>query len=508
MPVLAVGAGIGLMMVLPVVHLLVRATAADPSVLLSPRVAGATIGTLTLAAVVTLAATVIGTALAFILERTDVPLPRLLGVGACLPLVVPTYVLAVTFRDAFGPRALLVEVPGVVGFSGAAVVLALSTYPYVLLVARAALATSDPALEEAARSLGDTSFRVIRRIVLPSLRPAAAGGALLVFLYVLSDFGAVSILRYRTLTTAIFTEYRTTFDRSSPAVLAVVLVSLTVVAIAVERVARGRGAAARAVAGTRPYNRIGLRWWRWPVAMLVVLAPVMSVVIPAAVLAYRASLSTGTTDAAHVVAQAAGTSVALSAAAAAACVVLSVPVATLAIRFRSRVTAVVEGASVAGYALPGLVIALALVFFTARYTPAIYQTAALVVVAYVVRFFPEALGATRSAMTAVDPTLEEVARSLGDARFAVLRRVTVPLVRPGLLAGASLVFLTAMKELPATLLLRPPGYDTLATRVWTGAAEGFYRQAAPSALVLLLVSSAALWPLLRKGRAELPEVPA
>jgi iron(III) transport system permease protein len=139
------------------------------------------------------------------------------------------------------------------------------------------------------------------------------------------------------------------------------------------------------------------------------------------------------------------------------------------------------------------------VFFTARYLPVIYQTHALVVVAYVIRFLPESLASTRSALLQVDPALEEAARSLGRGRAGVLRTVTLPLIRPGLLAGAALVFLTAMKELPATLLLRPAGADTLAVRVWTGAAEGFYAQAAPAALILVAVSALVLWPLDRSG---------
>ncbi|MGH9283207.1 MAG: ABC transporter permease, partial [Acidimicrobiales bacterium] len=155
----------------------------------------------------------------------------------------------------------------------------------------------------------------------------------------------------------------------------------------------------------------------------------------------------------------------------------------------------VETCSYAGFALPGLVIGLALVFFASRYTPGLYQTVSLVIVAYVIRFLPEALGAVRSSLARVDPALEEAGRSLGRRPLAVAATVTLPLVRPGLLAGGALVFLTAMKELPATLLLRPAGTETLAVRVWTGASEGLYAQAAPSALLVVAVSALVLWPL-------------
>ena len=492
-------------MVLPVLHLVSRALdAEDPVALLrSERTVDATVATVWLAVVVTAIASALGVALAWVLERTDVPANRWLGVIAALPLVVPTYVLAVAFKDAFGPRALLVELPGVVGFRGAATALAVSTYPYVFLVARAALASADPALDEAARSLGDSRWRAFRRVGLPLLRPAIGAGGLLVFLYVLSDFGAVAILRYQTLTMAIFTDYRTSFDRSTPAVLGTTLVALTVVAVALERVVRGRIPATRAVAGVRRAPRYRLGAWRWPVAALVALPAAVGAGIPALTLLYRATIATGRTDPADVVARSAFTSVGVSFGAALVCAVLAVPIAVLAVRHRSRFSAVVETATLAGYALPGLVVGLSLVFFAARYFPAIYQTPSLVIAAYVMRFFPEALGATRSSLSSVDPALEDAARSLGDSRWAAFRRVTVPLVTPGVLAGAALVFLTAMKELPATLLLRPAGFDTLATRVWTGAAEGFYKQAAPAGLLLLVVSARALGPLVR-GAREVP----
>ena len=501
------GVAVAAAMVLPLAHLVLRASeAADPLALATSARAARALGrTVALATIVTAVATVFGVVLAWVLERTDVPARGLLGVVVALPLVIPTYVLAVAMKDAFGPSPLLVELPGVVGFRGAAAALTLATYPYVFLVARATLASVDPALEEAARSLGDRPRRVFRRVVLPLLRPAAAAGGLLVFLYTLSDFGAVSILRYETLTVAVFGEYRTSFNRARPAVLGVLLVATTLVAVAVERRARGRAAATRAVAGTRPSPRRGLGRWRWPVTAAVLAVPVAGAGVPLGVLVYRASLGSGSGERVEVLARAAVSSVGLSAAAAVVAVVLAVPVGVLVVRFRSRFATFVEAAATAGYALPGLVVALALVFFAARHVPLVYQTPALVVFAYVIRFYPEALGAARASIAAVDPALEDVARTLGDTPVRALRRVTVPLVRGGLAAGGALVFLTAMKELPATLLLRPAGMDTLATRVWTGAAEGFYRQAAPAALLLVLVSALALGPALRlahRGGAE------
>ena len=169
-------------------------------------------------------------------------------------------------------------------------------------------------------------------------------------------------------------------------------------------------------------------------------------------------------------------------------------------RYPTRAASLIERATYAGYALPGIVIALALVFFGANYATPLYQTLALLVFAYVVRFLPQAVGATRASLLQVSPSMEDAARGLGRGPLGVLTSVTLPLVRPGVLAGAALVFLTAMKELPATLLLAPIGYKTLATSIWGWAAEARYSQAAAPSLLLVLVSGAALLPLLRDRR--------
>jgi iron(III) transport system permease protein len=505
----AVGAAVAVAMVLPIAHLATRALdATDPVGLITEaRTLRLVWSTVRLAVATTALALVIGVAIAWLVERTDLPARRAMGLVAVLPLVVPTYVGALALVAAFGPRGLAMEIPGLLGFWGATLVLALSTYPYVLLLARSTLSRVDPALEEAARALGDSAGAVFRRVSLPQLRPAMAAGGLLVFLYVLSDFGAVAILRYDTLTRAIFTEYRSNFfDRAPAAVLGIVLVGLTLLAIGAERRLRGRAAASQSAAGVRPATAVPLGVWRWPAVGAVVAVVAVGIGVPVGVLVYWASVGSSRTEPASVLTAAATTSVGLSVAAAVVAVALAVPLSVLAVRHRSRFTQSVETLAVSGYALPGLVVALALVFFSSRYLPALYQTLGLVVVAYVVRFLPEALGSVRSSLVMVDPALEEAGRSLGRNRASVLATVTLPLVWRGLAAGGALVFLTAMKELPATLLLRPAGHDTLAVRVWVGAAEGFYAQAAPAALLLVAVSALVLWPLhLRARRVAAPE---
>lgn len=498
---LAVAAGlVAAAMATPFVYLAVRAAEApDPlSLALSIRVGELAWNTLRLAATVTVASVIIGVGSAWLLERSDLPARRLLGVAAVLPLAVPSYIAALALLSAFGPGGDIAAVPGLTGFWGAAGVLTLSTYPYVLLVSRAALSSSLPALEDVATTLGVHRARRFFRAQFPQLRSAVTASALLCALYVVSDFGAVTTLRFPTLTRGIFLEYRSSFDRSAAAVMSLVLVVFTIALITVERLARGPIAPPRHSAVGR-HRTIGLGRWRAPATAAVAMPAILGAGVPAAIAVGWLQGGSRRPAGTGVLASAAATSAGLSAAAAIAAVLLCLPVAVLAARRSNWYVRVMESGALAGFALPGLVVALSLVFLATRSAPFAYQTLGLVVAAYVVRFMPEALASARPSLASVDIFLTDASRTLGGSRWATATRVTWPIVRGGLFAGAALVFLTAMKELPATLLLRPAGVDTLAIRVWTGASEGFYAQAAPAALLLLAVSALALLPMWRAG---------
>jgi iron(III) transport system permease protein len=184
--------------------------------------------------------------------------------------------------------------------------------------------------------------------------------------------------------------------------------------------------------------------------------------------------------------------------AALAATIAAFPVAVLAVRYRGRLSAAIEQLCYLGYGLPGIVIALSFVFVGARYLTPLYQTLPLMIVAYVVRFLPQALGTERSSLLQVSPRLEEAARTLGRTSFGAIRSITAPLAQPGIAAGAVLVFLTVMKELPITLLLSPTGYKTLATQIWTSTGSGNYGEAALPSLILIALSAApALWMAVR-----------
>ncbi len=512
------------MAALPAAYILVRAAAgglgALSGALLRPGTAVLLGRSLALAAGVLAIALAIALPVAWLVARTDLPGRRLWAVVAALPLVFPSYVAAFAFVSVLGPRGALQgwleplgvdSLPAVAyGYTGACLVLGLFVYPYLYLLLVAALRGLDAAWEESARSLGAGRWRTFVAVVLPRLRPALAGGSLLVVLYTLSDFGAVSIVRFNTFTVAIYNAYGGLFDRTAAAALAAVLMLLAFAAIRLEATAAGRF---RLAGGRtpRPASPVELGRWRWPALIGLAALATANLVLPLglilfwAVRARAAGLPLGNAW------RPAANSLSVAASAAVVALLLALAVAWWKQRYPGPWATVVERLARAGFALPGLVIALALVFFAARWAPALYQGLPLLVAAYVIRFLPEALTAARAALAAVPPRLEEAARSLGRRPIQVLREVTLPLMRRGLLAGLGLVFLTSMKELPATLILRPIGFDTLATRVWGYATEGVYSRAAVPALLLVAVSALPVYllviaPALEARPATPPEV--
>jgi iron(III) transport system permease protein len=514
-PLLLTAAAIVALVALPLVYLVVRVVEGGERawrILFSRGLVELVGDTGVLVVAVTATAVAVGLPLAWLTTRTDLPWRRLWATAAALPLVIPSYVAALVFLAAFGPRGLLqrilekpfgVErVPEIYGLPGAWLALTVATYPFVFLLAATALRELDPALEEAARGLGRTRFETFRRVTLPVIRPSVAAGALLVALYTISDFGVVSLMQYDSLTRAIYLQYRALFDRTPAAVLGLVLVALTALILVLELRARGRGRLHRSGAGTpRPAPPIPLGRWRLPAVVFCATVVGIALVVPLGVLGYWASRAFSADDPVGWSWQPAVNSLTVSLLAAGAAVAASVPVAVLAGRYPTALSRGLERLSYAGNALPGIVVALSLVFFAANYAARVYQTLFLLVFAYVVRFFPQALAGSHAAVVRVSPRLEEAGRSLGRGPATVFLRITAPLVAPGLLAGSALVFLSTMKELPATLLLRPIGFETLATEIWRYTSVAAYSRAALPALLLIALSAPLLW-LLRAGAAS------
>ncbi|MEM8961253.1 MAG: iron ABC transporter permease [Acidobacteriota bacterium] len=467
----------------------------------TPFVGGLITRTLLLVIGVVALAILVAVPLAWLVTRTDLPGRRLWAVLGAMPLVFPSYVSAYALVAVLGPRGfaqswLRVErLPDIAyGYSGALLTLALFTYPYIYLPLVGTLRSLDPALEDSSRALGVGRWRTFFAVVLPQLRLPILAGALLVALYTLSDFGGVAIVRYNTFTLAVYNAYTSLHDRTMAASLAVVLVLLTLVLLALEAFLGRRNRPTRQ-RPSRPPELIPLGRWRWPVLAGIGSWSVLTVGMPLGVVTYWGIRGLFAGRDLERAGNAVIGSLTVSLIAAVCAAVLALPIAVWSVRHRNQLSRVTERLSYAGYALPGLVIALAMVFFATRAVPMFYQTLPILVLAYVIRFLPEATASTRASLTAVAPAFEEAARSLGQSPWRVLRTVTLPMILPGITAGAGLVFLTSMKELPATLLLQPTGYRTLATDIWTFASEGFYTSASLPALALLIATAPPLYYL-------------
>ncbi|MCH8949589.1 MAG: iron ABC transporter permease, partial [Chloroflexi bacterium] len=253
---------VGAALLLPIAYVLIRTLGAGADawdLLVRTSVLETLLRTIYLAAGVTAATVAIALPVAWLTVRTDLPFRRVWAVLTVLPLVIPSYVGGLVAVAALGPKGLLQQMlegpfgvdrlPDIYGLPGATLVLALLSYPYVLLSIRAALWTLDPALEEASRGLGHGAWATFRRVTLPHLRPAIAAGGLLVALYTLSDFGAVSLLRFNSFTRVIFLQYETAFDRTLAAASSLVLVMVALALLAIEARARGRSQYHRMSAG-------------------------------------------------------------------------------------------------------------------------------------------------------------------------------------------------------------------------------------------------------------------
>jgi iron(III) transport system permease protein len=498
---------------LPLLYLVARTLDAGENgwhMLLRSRTLEVVLNTAVLAGAVAISTIAIAVPLAWLTSRTDLPGRAFWSTAASLPLVIPSYVGALVMVAAFGPRGMLqsalvpfgVErLPSIYGFTGSWLTLTLFTYPYVYLTVRAALGNLDPSLEEAARCLGYGPWRTFLAVTLPQLRPAAAAGGVLTVLYTLGDFGVVTLLRYDAFTRAIYVQYRSALDRSSAALLALLLVVISITVLIVELRARGNATIHRLGSGAgRRARPVSLGYARIPAVLFCALVVGFALVLPMAVLTTWLLRSLGVGVDLSGLGAATIHSLTLGGWTALVATACALPIAILLVRFPRSGARSVERLTYLGYALPGLVVALAFVAFGAG-TP-FYQTLAMLIAACVVRFLPEAISSTRAVLLQVSPRLEEAARGLGRSQVGAVASVTIPLARSGILAGAALVLLTAMKELPATLLLSPTGWDTLAVAVWTAANNAAYGEAAAPALILIAAAAVPMLLLAPRDRVR------
>ncbi len=505
-PLLWIAAALALAPVIVPFGFLVGRAASGGSKALDTVLSGRTlelmVSTLLLVAIVSISAATIGVGAAWLTERTDLAGRKWWRVMVALPLVMPSYVIALTIISALGPRGLLADLfgfglPTARGLVGASWALTVATYPFVYLIVASAMRRIDPALEEAGRGLGLSPNRVFTRVVLPQLRQPIGAGVLLAALYTLSDFGAVSLVGFDSFTNVIYAQYAGRLDRTPAMVLAVMLVVLALgVLWAAGRFRQGRRFVPRPVA--RPTTLMSLSRPQLIGAYTALsLVGVGSLGLPVGTLVtwlVRKPFPDGIPWGSL-----AG-SLSVSLLAAAVAVLLAIPTAVLIVRHHGGASAWVERTAYLAYSVPHITVGLAVVFLASRYLGPLYQSLWLLVAVYASVFFAQALGAVRSALAQISPSLEEAARSLGRSPFRAMTGITLPLMGRGIAAGGLLVFLTTMKELPVTLLTRPIGFDTLAVDVWSAAGELLYSSAAVPALMLLAVSALPTYVLATRQR--------
>ena len=445
-----------------------------------PYVFGLMRNTLLLMVGVTLTCALVGLSLAWLLERSNLAGRRLWGVILCLPFAVPAFVSSFTWVSLSASFE---------GLGGASLVMSLSKYPLIFLPVAATLRNLDPALEESARTLGQNRWGVFFNITLPLLWPSLLAGSLLIALHMLVEFGALSIIGLQTFTTAIYQQFELEFSNANAAMLSAVLLVMCLSLLWLELKVRGKGRHIRIGQGAaRHAEQVSLGKWSVPGQLYCLALAVIGSGIPLGMLVYWLIKGSSAAFPLAEIGEALFSSLSLALGGAALCLVLAVPVGLLVVRYKGPLAIWAERLPYLLHALPGLVIALALVYFALHFVPALYQTSALLLIAYALLFLPLAQAPIRTALNKAAPQLEEAARTLGATSFSAFCRVTLPIIFPALGAAFALVFLDAMKELTATLLLSPTGLNTLATQVWSHTSNIEFAAAAPYAALLILVS--------------------
>jgi len=460
--------------------------------LLRPRIGELLMNTVALVVLTVPLSAVLGVTAAWIVERTTMPGRRLAAVLFAAPLAIPAFVNSYAWVSA---------IPSLAGVGAGVLVTTLSYYPFIYLPVAATLRRLDPALEEAGAALGRGPRSVFREVILPQLRLPILGGALLVGLHLLAEYGVFAMVRFETFTTAIMTQYRAAFGGSVAYALAGVLVACCLLLLAVEGVLRGRSRFARIGGGAQraPTRMAGARTRVLAGAFTVGLV-LLAIGVPAWSL-LRWTVAGGTMAwSEQWIVPALVQSLALGLAAAVVCGLAALPVALLVVRYPGATSRVLESVQYVSSSLPGIVVALVLVTAAVSLARPAYQTVPLLLGAYALLFLPRALVSLRAGLAQVPPGLEESARSLGVPPWRAFLRVTARLIRPAAVSGAALVFLGVVNELTATLLLAPNGTRTLAMQFWTHTNDLDYGQAAPYAVLMVLISLPVTLLLFRSSR--------
>ncbi|WP_082484173.1 MULTISPECIES: ABC transporter permease [Micrococcaceae] len=457
-----------------------------------PRVAELLLNTVLLTVITVPLCLVLGVAGAWLVERTALRGRRTWAVLLAAPLAIPAFVNSYAWVSA---------VPSLAGLGSGVLIATLSYFPLVYIPAAAALSRLDPAIEQSAASLGLGAWRTFFRVVLPQLRIALTGGGLLVALHLLAEYGAFAMIRFDTFTTAIMVQFQSTFNGAAGNMLASVLVFFCLLLLLAEVRTRGSARYARIGPGAQARAlRLPLRGYQLPAQLFLLALTVLAFGLPLfLVLRWVAAGGPDVWAAAEFVPALAAT-LGYGLAGAAATIVVAFPMAYLAVRHPGWFSKTLELSNYITSSLPGIVVGLAFVTVSIRLVPGVYQSAGVLVAAYVLLFLPRALVNLRAGLAQAPKELDEAAQALGKPPLTAFVQVTLRLMAPAAAGGAALVFLAITNELTATLLLSPNGTRTLATEFWSKSSEIDYAGAAPYALLMILLSAPMTYLLFQQSK--------
>ena len=441
---------------IPLVYLIFRVLGGDGNfieLIFRERIYKIILRTLSLVFCVTVLSLIIALSLSWIIERTDIPGKKLFTVLGVLPIVLPSYVAAMIFVDFLGPKGRLqgwlepfgvTQLPEIYGLWGSTLVLSFLSYPYLFLIIRSSLNKLDASLEEASKILGKSEIKTFFLITIPLLRPAISSGCILVALYSLSDFGAVSLLRYETFTWAIMTQYESSFNRIVAASFSLVLIFFALLILILDGAlikpknyfVSGISGASRRIKPVK-LNVLG----KISCIFIVMIIIFFSVFFPFYGLTYwfiRGAIAGEILKFNWLIVW---NSILVSFLTSLCCVICSILISLLIVKYNNRIGKLAEKISYVAFGLPGIAIALGVIFVGIKLISPLYQTLGLLILGYLILFLPVTLGAVKSSMLQINPHIEEASRSLGFKMWYTIFKITIPIITSGILAGGILVFM-------------------------------------------------------------------
>ncbi len=487
-------------LVLPLLYLLTKITFEFKlffDFILNTNILRLSFNTISLILLVVIFSVLISLPLAYLNVRSNLPFAKYLTSISVLPIALPSYVMATTQIEIWSKNGwvhnflkIFFEMktfPSFYGLIGSVFVLSLITYPYVYIGLAAMFRRFDYQMIDASKTLGDSPFQSFFKIIFPLVRPTIVGGSLLVSLYVLSDFGAVSLLRFNTFTIAIFNRMYNSISNYGVLEISLLAIIFCFIILFIESRSKNE---ARHFSNSKlsDNKKADLGFWKWILLPLTLLPLIFGFILPISVLIYWIIIGIGEDMGFMDVIQPTINTLMISSVSAIFITLVCIPLLITIKKNVRLLSFFVDKVSYIGLSLPGVIVSMSLVFFCINYFDYIYQTFIVLVLGYFISFLPAALGPIKSSMSQIDPKLEDASLTLGASKIKTYLNVVVKLASPGFIYGGVLVFILCLKELPATLILSPIGFQTLATEIWSNASEAFFIKTALASIVLVLIA--------------------